>query len=67
MSNAPIFHIDPAAFHADPYPTLRRMRADHPIAFVPELDATLMVRRDDIHRHEKRIDVFSSHQPDRCS
>lgn len=64
MSTAPIFHIDPAAFHADPYPTLRRMRADHPIAFVPELDATLMVRRDDIHRHEKRIDVFSSHQPD---
>lgn len=63
MSTAPVTHIDPAAFHADPYPTLKAMRSDTPITYVPELDATLMVRRDDIHVHEKRIDVYSSHQP----
>lgn len=64
MSDAPITHIDPAAFAADPYPILARMRRDAPITFVPELNATLITRRDDIHREEKRIDVFSSHQPD---
>ncbi len=64
MSNAPITSIDLAAFNADPYPTLAHMRANAPITFVPELGATLMARRDDIHRHEKRTSVFSSYQPD---
>lgn len=64
MSNAPVTHIDPAAFNADPYPTLAQMRRNAPITYVPELNATLLTRRDDIHREEKRIDVFSSHQPD---
>jgi cytochrome P450 len=63
MSDAPIFHIDPAAFRADPYPDLARMRAECPICFVPELNATLITRRDDIFTQEKRIDVFSSDQP----
>ncbi|MDF1728779.1 MAG: cytochrome P450 [Sulfitobacter sp.] len=63
MSDAPITHIDSAAFAADPYPTLARMRAETPITFVPELGATLFLRRDDIHREEKRTDVFSSSQP----
>jgi len=40
------------------------MQRDAPITYVPELDATLFTRRDDIHLHEKRTDVFSSHQPD---
>ncbi len=64
MSDAPVFAIDPAAFHADPYPALARMRAEAPICFVPQLGATLFTRRDDIFALEKRIEVFSSHQPD---
>lgn len=64
MSDAPLFHIELAAFAADPYPDLARMRAEAPIAYVPELGATLITRRDDIHTQEKRIEVFSSDQPD---
>lgn len=63
MSDAPITHVDLAAFAADPYPALARMRAEAPITFVPELGATLLTRRDDVHREEKRIEVFSSLQP----
>ena len=64
MSDAPVTHIDPAAFRADPYPALAQMRATVPVTFVPELGATLFTRRDDIYTQEKRIEVFSSHQPD---
>ncbi|WP_224815239.1 cytochrome P450 [Hasllibacter sp. MH4015] len=63
MSDAPIVEIDPKAFWADPYPTFARMRAETPVAHVPQLGATLLTRRDDVFREEKRIDVFSSHQP----
>jgi cytochrome P450 len=63
MSNAPHFDIDVAAFWADPYPDLARMRRDAPIAFVPQLGSTVFTRRDDIFSQEKRTDVFSSHQP----
>ncbi|MFT6674070.1 MAG: cytochrome P450 [Sulfitobacter sp.] len=63
MSNAPITHIDPARFTADPYPVLARMRARTPITYVPELGAVLLTRRDDIHQQEKRVEVFSSVQP----
>ena len=63
MSNAPVTHIDPAAFTADPYPVLAKMRVERPISFVPELGATLITRRADIHREEKRVSVFSSVQP----
>ncbi len=64
MSDAPVHRIDRAAFAADPYPDLARMRAEAPIAFVPELGATLITRRDDIYTQEKRIEVFSSYQPE---
>ncbi len=63
MSDAPHHAIDPAAFAADPYPDLARMRARTPIAHVPQLGATLLTLRDDIWTQEKRIEVFSSHQP----
>jgi cytochrome P450 len=63
MSNAPHFEIDMAAFWADPYPDLAKMRARAPIAFVPQLGSTVFTRREDIFTQEKRIDVFSSHQP----
>jgi len=64
MSTAPIYHINPAAFFADPYPTLADMRKTAPVAYVPELGATLFTKRDDIFEQEKRIDVFCSAQPD---
>ncbi|MCK1636117.1 cytochrome P450 [Bradyrhizobium sp. 157] len=63
MSNAPHFNIDVPAFWADPYPALAKMRKEAPIAFVPQLGSTVFTRRDDIFTQEKRIDVFSSHQP----
>ena len=63
MSNAPHFEIDVSAFWADPYPDFVKMRRDAPIAFVPQLGSTVFTRRDDIFSQEKRIDMFSSHQP----
>lgn len=64
MSTAPHFDIDPGEFWRDPYPTLARMRAEAPIAYVPQLGSVVLTRRDDITVSEKQIDVFSSHQPD---
>jgi cytochrome P450 len=63
MSNAPQYNIDVQSFWADPYPDLARMRKEAPIAFVPQLNSTVFTRRNDIYTQEKRIDVFSSHQP----
>lgn len=63
MSNAPIFNIDVAAFKRDPYPILKQMRQSTPIAFVPQLNATLLTKRDAIFECEKNIAVFSSEQP----
>ena len=60
----PTVDIDPQAFWDDPYPTLARLRAETPIAQVPQLGATLITRHSDIGACEKRIDVFSSHQPE---
>jgi cytochrome P450 len=64
LSTAPRIDIDPASFWSDPYPMLARMRAEAPIAFVPQLGSTLLCARDDISISEKQIDVFSSHQPE---
>ena len=63
MSSAPTVNVDPATFWANPYPLLAEMRATTPICFVPELGATLITRRDDIHVCEKNVAVFSSDQP----
>ena len=63
MSDAPSVEIDLAAFWRDPYPALAAMRRDAPIAYVPQLGATLITRRDDIYVCEKNVAVFSSHQP----
>jgi hypothetical protein len=64
MSDAPAYALDPRAFWTDPYPDLKAMRRDAPIAFVEALGATLITRRDDIFVNEKKIEVFSSWQPD---
>jgi cytochrome P450 len=63
MSNAPIYNIDPVRFAQDPYPDLARMRSEMPVAFVPQLKATLLTKRDDIFENEKKTAYFSSHQP----
>ncbi len=63
MSNAPQFDIDLAAFARDPFPAFAQMRRQAPIAYVPQLDATLLTRRDDIDINEKKVQVFSSVQP----
>jgi cytochrome P450 len=39
------------------------MRKQAPIAFVPQLGSTVFTRRNDIFSQEKRVDIFSSHQP----
>ncbi|MEM7056100.1 MAG: cytochrome P450 [Pseudomonadota bacterium] len=61
---APTYDIDPKAFWDDPYPDLARLQSEAPIAFVPQLGSILMTRRDHIAECEKRVEVFSSHQPD---
>ena len=63
MSDAPIYEIDPDRFWADPYPDLARMRAECPVAYVPQLGATLITRRDAIFDNEKKVELFSSDQP----
>lgn len=64
MTKPPVFEVDLHAFHHDPYPTLRQMRDTAPLVYVPQLDAVLMTRRDDIFVCEKNIATFSSVQPD---
>lgn len=63
MAQATHYGIDVVRFAQDPYPDLARMRALAPIVYVPQLQAYLITRRDDIFREEKRIKVFSSEQP----
>lgn len=63
MSDAPVVNVDLAEMWDDPYPTLARMRAETPICFVPEMGATLLTKRDDIHACEKNVAIFSSDQP----
>lgn len=64
MEKAPLFDIDLTSFWQDPYPDLARMRAQSPLVYVPQLGATLITRRDDIFAQEKKIEVFSSEQPE---
>ena len=63
MTAPPHFDIDMDAFWRDPYPTLARLQAEAPVAYVPQLDGIVITRRDDIDIWEKRIDIFSSEQP----
>ena len=64
MSKDHTVHIDPQAFWRDPYPDLALMRKSNPVAYVPELNAYLITRREDIFVHEKKVDIFSSYQPE---
>ena len=62
-SATPVIDIDLGAFNADPYPLLASMRKNTPVCFVPQLQATLLTRHEDIVECEKNIEVFSSEQP----
>lgn len=64
MSKDHTVHIDPQGFWRDPYPDLALMRQNNPVAYVPELNAYLITRREDIFVNEKKVDFFSSDQPD---
>lgn len=64
MTAAKCYDIDPVAFWQDPYPDLAEMQKLASVVYVPQLQAYLITRRDDIFREEKRIDVFSSDQPE---
>ena len=60
MSNAPHFDIDVTAFWNDPYPALKQMRAEAPIAFVPQLGSTIFTKRDDIFSMSLRPQLSSN-------
>lgn len=62
-STAPVFDIDLAAFNVNPYPVLASMRRSAPVCFVPQLNATLLTRHEDVIECEKNVSVFSSEQP----
>lgn len=64
MSKAPTVEIDLDTFWQDPYPILKKLRTEAPIAYVPQLGAILITRRQDIFENEKKVDVFSSVQPE---
>lgn len=59
----PVVDIDTEQFWKDPYPDLAHMRAKAPVCFVPQLNAVLLTKRDDIFTCEKNTAVFSSEQP----
>ena len=63
MSSAPIQDIDLATFNFDPYPVLELLRNNLPITYVPQLNATLFSKHQDIFICEKNIEIFSSVQP----
>ena len=64
MARAQQYDIDLDRFWQDPYPDLAQMRKRAPVVYVPQLQAFLITRRDDIFREEKKVAVFSSEQPD---
>ena len=58
------FNINYEDFVVDPYPVLSKLREAAPISFVPQLNAILLSKHDDIFVCEKNTSVFSSIQPD---
>ena len=58
------YTIDLQKFYCDPYPDLAIIQSIAPVVYVPQLDAALITRRSDIFKQEKRVDLFSSCQPD---
>lgn len=63
MTIPSVYDISPGAFASDPYPDLANMQKQAAVVYVPQLDAYLLTRRDDIHHYEKQVDILSSDQP----
>jgi cytochrome P450 len=59
----PSVDIDMDAFWHDPYPVLEQLRAQSPVALVPQMRGVLLTRYEDIVTSEKNTAVFSSEQP----
>lgn len=57
------FQINTEKFWQDPYPDLMQMQASAPIVYVPQLNAALITRRNDVFTLEKKVDLLSSRQP----
>jgi len=49
-----------AELEDDPYPAMARLRADEPVAFVPELDMWLVTRWDDVEFINANPELFTS-------
>ncbi|MGD9996909.1 MAG: cytochrome P450 [Ilumatobacteraceae bacterium] len=49
-----------AELEDDPYPALARLRADEPVAYVPDMDMWLVTRWDDVLTVHDRPDLFTS-------
>ena len=58
------FNIVYEDFFQNPYPMLYELRKKAPISFVPQLNAILLSKHEDIFVCEKNTAVFSSIQPD---
>ena len=58
------FNIVYEDFFQNPYPMLAELRKKAPISFVPQLNAILLSKHEDIFVCEKNTAVFSSIQPD---
>ena len=58
------FNIVYEDFFQNPYPMLSELRKKAPISFVPQLNAILLSKHEDIFVCEKNTAVFSSIQPD---
>ena len=58
------FNIVYEDFFQNPYPMLSQLRKKAPISFVPQLNAILLSKHEDIFVCEKNTAVFSSIQPD---
>ena len=48
MSSAPVQDIDLKTFESNPYPILGFFRTNSPITYVPQLNATLFSKHQDI-------------------
>ena len=63
MRRAPRHDLDIKRFTIDPYPDLAELRSKAPIAFIPQLNATMVTKHEDILEVGRRPDVFSSQMP----
>jgi cytochrome P450 len=49
---------------ADPYPIYARLRAEHPVAWVPAVNCWLVTRAQDVEFVTKRTEFFTARAPE---